>query len=143
MLHPRLLALGLLTLATTLALADSNSPVGNWKNISDKTNKPEAIIQIWEESGELHGKLIKLFDQKETLCKACKDDKKDKPLIGLEILWGLKKDGQEWEGGKILDPDNGTIYSAKLALIEGGQKLKVRGFLGFSLFGRSQIWVRD
>ena len=139
----RPLLASLLALAISPAFADANSPIGNWKNISDKTNKPEAIIQIWEENGELKGKLTKLFESKETLCTACKGDKKNKPLIGLEVIWGVKKDGDEWAGGKIMDPDNGDIYSVKLALADGGQKLKVRGYMGFSLLGRTQTWVRE
>ncbi|MGQ5524859.1 DUF2147 domain-containing protein [Chitinimonas sp. PSY-7] len=134
----------LLMLAAFPALAtEATSPVGFWKNISDKTNKAEAIIQIWEENGELHGKLAKIFDPKEATCTACKGSKKDKPLIGLEIIWGVKKNGDEWTGGEILDPSSGDIYSVKMSLAEQGQQLKVRGFLGISLFGRTQTWLRD
>ncbi|HEY9103743.1 DUF2147 domain-containing protein [Chitinimonas sp.] len=135
---PSLMALGM-----AAAQADALSPVGNWKNISDKTKKVEAVIQIWEEGGEYKGKLVKLFDSKETTCSACKGDKQNKPLLGLEIIWGVKKDGDEWNGGKILDPNSGDIYSVKMSLAEGGQQLKVRGFMGFSLLGRTQIWLRD
>ncbi|QDQ24889.1 DUF2147 domain-containing protein [Chitinimonas arctica] len=133
----------LLAVTSCMALADASSPVGNWMNISDKTKKAEAVIQIWEEKGELHGKLTKLLDSKDTLCTSCKDERKNKPLIGLEIIWGVKKDGDIWSGGKILDPDSGDIYSVKMELADGGQKLKVRGFMGFSLLGRTQTWVRE
>ncbi|QNM97967.1 DUF2147 domain-containing protein [Chitinimonas koreensis] len=138
----RPLLAGLVALAATAALADA-TPVGTWKNVSDKTGKPEALIQIWDEGGVLHGKLVKLFDSKDTLCTKCKGDKKNKPLIGLEIIWGVKQDGDEWNGGKILDPDNGDIYSVKMETADGGQKLKVRGFMGFSLLGRTQTWLRE
>ncbi|PHV10778.1 DUF2147 domain-containing protein [Chitinimonas sp. BJB300] len=138
-----ILAFGLLLLDTGPVLADVNSPVGSWKNISDKTKKVEAVIQIWEENGELHGKLTKLFESKETNCTACKGDKQNKPLLGLEIIWGVRKNGDEWTGGEILDPSSGDIYSVKMRLAEQGQQLKVRGFLGISLFGRTQTWLRD
>ncbi|WP_269532101.1 DUF2147 domain-containing protein [Chitinimonas sp. BJYL2] len=131
----------LLALTAPLALADS--PVGIWKNVSDKTGKVEALIEISDVKGELRGKLVKLMDPKETVCKECPGDKKNAPLMGLEIIWGVKKDGDEWAGGKILDPNNGKIYSVKMALLEAGKKLEVRGFLGFSLLGRSQVWHRD
>jgi uncharacterized protein (DUF2147 family) len=123
--------------------ADANSPVGLWKNVSDKTGKPEAIIQIWEEGGELKGKLVKLFDPKNTICTACPDQKKDKPLIGLEIIWGVHHDGDVWDGGRILDPDSGDVYKVKMSLTDAGQKLNVRGFIGFSLLGRTQTWLRE
>lgn len=136
------LAAGLILSAGT-AYADSQSPVGNWKNISDKTGKTEAIIQIWEENGELRGKLSRLFEPKETVCSACKGDKQNKPLLGMEIIWGVKRKGEEWGGGKILDPNSGDIYSVKMSLAEGGRQLKVRGFMGFALLGRTQTWLRE
>ncbi|GAB3245980.1 DUF2147 domain-containing protein [Chitinimonas naiadis] len=139
----RLLLPSLFAIAVNMAQADTNSPVGSWKNISDKTKKVEAVIQIWEEGGELKGKLVKLFDPKENICSACKGEKKNKPLVGLEIIWGVKKDGDEWNGGKILDPDSGDVYSVKMQMAEGGQQLKVRGFMGFALLGRTQTWLRD
>ena len=136
-------AFGALLLGLSAHAADANSPVGFWKNVSDKTGKAEAIIQIWEEGGELKGKLVKLFDPKDTVCSACRDDKKNKPLVGLEIIWGVHRDGDAWDGGRILDPDSGDIYKVKMSLAEAGQKLNVRGFIGFSLLGRTQTWVRE
>ena len=63
--------------------------------------------------------------------------------MGMTILWGLTKQGEEYRGGEILDPENGEIYRARIKLIDNGQKLDVRGFIGVSLFGRSQIWLRE
>ena len=132
-----------LTLGMPARAADSGSPVGYWMNVSDKTGKAEGVIQIWEDKGEYHGKLVKLFDPKDTVCTKCEDDKKNKPLIGLEIIWGVHRDGDLWDGGKILDPDSGEIYRVKLEMADGGQKLKVRGFIGFALLGRTQTWTRE
>ena len=73
----------------------------------------------------------------------CDGDRKGKPVNGMTILWGLKKDGDSWANGKILDPHNGKVYSAKMKLVEGGRKLEVRGFLGVSLLGRTQVWERQ
>ncbi|MBV8657715.1 MAG: DUF2147 domain-containing protein [Burkholderiales bacterium] len=141
---PRLAALaGALMMMLPAHAADADSPIGYWRNVSDKTGKVEAIIQIWEERGEYKGKLIKLFESKDTVCSHCHDDKKDKPLIGLEIIWGVHQDGDEWNGGRILDPESGDVYKVKMTMADGGQKLNVRGFIGFSLLGRTQTWLRD
>jgi uncharacterized protein (DUF2147 family) len=121
------------------------SPVGTWNTIDDKTKEIKSEIVIAEAAGVLSGKISKLLrkdaDQK-ALCTECSDDRKDKPLIGLEIIRGAKKaEGKDvWESGKILDPENGKNYTLRLTPIEGGKKLEVRG----SVFGigRTQTWVR-
>ena len=121
------------------------SPVGTWNTIEDKTKEIKSEIVIAEAAGVLSGKISKLLrkeaDQK-ALCTECSDDRKDKPLIGLEIIRGAKKaEGKDvWESGKILDPENGKNYTLRLTPIEGGKKLEVRG----SVFGigRTQTWVR-
>jgi uncharacterized protein (DUF2147 family) len=77
------------------------------------------------------------------VCDKCEGAKKGQPIVGLVFLEGLKKNGDEYEGGQILDPETGTVYSSKAKLIEGGKKLEVRGFVGVSLIGRSQTWVRE
>jgi uncharacterized protein (DUF2147 family) len=120
-----------------------DSPIGNWKNISDKTGKVEAIIQIYQDGSELKGRILTLFDPPEPNCTKCRGPLKNKPLLGMSILYGLKQDGSEWNGGKILDPNDGDEYNVKMELADGGKKLKVRGFIGFSLFGRTQTWLRD
>jgi len=128
-------------------LADTSSPAGVWKSIDDKTKKERSIIRITEVNGEFNGVVEKLFDQPGDdpahLCKECKGERKDKPIIGMTILWGLKKDGDIWAGGEILDPDNGKTYRCKMTLSEDGKSLNVRGFIGISLIGRSQIWWRE
>lgn len=121
-----------------------SSPVGFWQTIDDKTNEPKAIVEIKETNGVLSGNIVKTFAKSgdKVTCDACPGDKKDKPYVGMEIIWDLKKDDDEYTGGSILDPKNGKIYKAKMTLAEGGQKLKVRGFIGFSLLGRTQVWNR-
>jgi uncharacterized protein (DUF2147 family) len=121
----------------------AQTPVGVWKNIDDVTGEAKAHIQIYEENGVLYGKIIKLLKKEEPnpKCTKCPGNFKDQPIEGLQIMWGLKKDGNEYTGGKILDPKTGNIYSCKIELLEPN-KLKVRGFLGFSVLGRTQYWYR-
>ena len=120
------------------------SPVGYWKTIDDSTNEPRAIVEIKDIDGKLFGTIIKTFPKEgdKTECTECPGDKKNKPIVGLEIIWDLKKDGDEWNSGHILDPKNGKTYKAKMSLQDGGEKLKVRGFIGFSLLGRTQTWLK-
>ena len=121
------------------------TPVGNWHTIDDKTGELKSLIQVTETNGVLSGRVDKLLrkeaDQK-GLCKECTDDRKDKPMLGLEIIRGAKKaaDKEVWEGGKILDPENGKEYTLRMTPIEAGKKLEVRGSIAF--FGRTQTWVR-
>ena len=113
----------------------------------DKSGKPKSIVAIAEEDGKLVGTVEKLLDppkdDPEPRCKKCEGDRKDQPILGMKILWGMKKDGSGWSGGRILDPDNGKTYRCNLALADGGKKLDVRGFIGIALIGRTQTWVRE
>ncbi len=143
MLQRTLFAAAALT-ASSIAYAQM-SPVGTWNTIDDVTKMIKSEIVVTETAGVLSGKVTKLLrkdvDQK-AICKECSDDRKDKPLIGLEIIRGAKKaDGKDvWEDGKILDPENGKNYTLRLTPIEGGKKLEVRGAV-FGI-GRTQTWVR-
>ena len=136
----------ILMFASSLVTA-AGSPVGVWRSIDDKTKQERSIIRITEVNGELKGVVEKIFDQPGDdpahLCKECKGERKDKPIIGMPILWGLKKDGDAWAGGEIFDPKNGKIYRCKITLAEDGKSLNVRGFIGISLIGRSQTWLRQ
>lgn len=127
--------------------ADLNSPVGKWKTIDDETKLPKSIVEVSEVDGKLQGKIVQLFRKPEEdqnpKCDKCEDHRKDQPIIGMTIFEGLTKDDGVWSGGKILDPKKGKLYSVKMELIEEGKKLKVRGFIGFSLLGRTQIWERQ
>ena len=135
------------TLALSPAWADEASPVGLWKNIDDVSGKPKALIRITESNGVLQGRLEKLFrppeQEQNPLCDKCQGLNKDKPILGLLFMWGLKKNGEEYTGGEILDPDNGKIYKSKMRLMDGGKTLNVRGYVGVPMFGRSQVWLRQ
>lgn len=129
---------------TPLALAQATSPVGLWKSIDDETKQPKALIRIAEQGGVLVGKIEKILtDKADAVCDLCPDDRKGKPVQGMTILTGLKKDGDEWTGGEVLDPNNGKIYKAKAKLVDGGRKLDLRGFIGVALLGRTQTWLRE
>jgi uncharacterized protein (DUF2147 family) len=129
------------------AWADDASPVGLWKNIDDVSGKPKALIRISENKGELEGRIEKLFrapgEDQNPKCDHCEGVNRDQPILGMVIMSGLKKSGGEYSGGAILDPDNGKVYKSKLTLVEGGKKVKVRGYIGIPLLGRSQLWVRQ
>jgi uncharacterized protein (DUF2147 family) len=129
-----------------LVLAQASTPVGLWKTIDDATGKERSYVRIVEVNGELQGKVEKLFDfpgdDPEHLCDKCKGDRKDQPVIGMTILWGLKDEGKVWKGGEILDPDNGKTYRCKMTVSKNGQELDVRGYIGISLIGRTQTWLR-
>ncbi len=135
--------------ALVLAQAPStqNTPVGTWRTIDDKTGKVKSIVEIYPSAdGSLSGKVLKVLDSDQgpnPICDECKGANHNKPIAGMVIAWGLRHEGDTWDSGKILDPKNGKIYSAKMTPIENGRKLQVRGYLGFSLLGRTQIWVRD
>lgn len=129
------------------AWAQNASPVGAWKTIDDKTGKPKALVRISEEGGVLTGKIEKLFrpaDQDQNpKCVNCSDARKDQPIIGMTILSGLKKDGNEYTGGEILDPQEGKTYKTKAKLTDNGNKLEVRGYIGVPMLGRTQTWQRE
>ena len=132
--------------ARAITVAIDSSPVGMWKTLDDKTGEARSLIKVWTEKGELLGRIEKLYqkpgENPNPLCDKCSDENKDKPIIGMKVMWGLKKDGDEWNGGHILDPDDGKIYKCKVQVVDGGKKLEVRGFIGFALIGRTQTWVR-
>ena len=146
------LAFGLLLGAGAVSATDTSTPVGTWKQVDDVTGKVKSIIQISESNGELQGKVMQLLnrspeaiarDGEHPKCEKCDGVRKDQPIEGMTILWGVSKDGDVWDGGKILDPKNGKIYKVKLTLEDGGQKLDVHGYIGFALLGRSQTWERQ
>jgi uncharacterized protein (DUF2147 family) len=121
------------------------SPVGLWQTIDDKDGTVKSEIRIVENAGVVSGKVEKILDTKakpDDKCVECTDERKDQPILGMEILRGLKKtEGKDvWEGGNVLDPKNGKIYKATVTPIEGGKKLQMRGYIGF--FYRTQIWNR-
>jgi uncharacterized protein (DUF2147 family) len=154
LLHPFIRSFhGLLVLGITLivlqatAYAAELSPIGLWKTIDDNTGRPRGFVRITEINGQYEGKVEKIFpkpgEPANPKCEKCEGNRRDQPVIGMTILWGLTKQGDEYQGGEILDPENGKVYRARMRFLEGGTKLDVRGFIGTPLFGRSQIWIRD
>ena len=138
-----------LLIAAGLAVAGAQAqmtPLGLWHSIDDKTGEPKGEIRIADVGGGvLNGKLersLKKDSKPDDKCDKCLDERKDKPMVGLELIRGAKKaEGKDiWEGGKILDPENGKEYTLRLTPIDGGKKLEVRGYIGF--FFRNQNWVR-
>jgi uncharacterized protein (DUF2147 family) len=132
-----------LSLASSVAMAQM-TPEGLWRNVDDKTGEAKAEIRIAAtSSGALNGKVEKALTQSsEPNCSLCTDDRKDKPKLGMEIIRGAKKSdgGVVWEGGKILDPENGKEYTLRMTPLEDGKKLQIRGYIG--PFYRTQIWTR-
>ena len=133
-------------LAAPWLAADTASPLGLWRTIDDETGKARSFVRISEEGGVLSGRVERIVDPKrqDAVCEKCKDDRQGQRVLGMEIIRDVRADddGDSWEGGEILDPTKGKTYRVKLDLEDNGQKLKVRGFVGVSLFGRTQVWER-
>ncbi len=127
--------------------ADRDSPVGLWRTVDDKSGKERSLVRVSETNGQLQITIEKLFrepgEETNPLCDKCPGEKKNKPVTGMQIGSGLKKAGEVWSGGEILDPENGKTYKCKVWLEDKGNKLHVRGFIGVSLLGRTQVWVRE
>jgi len=145
----RTVALGLaLAFASSLAAAQAASPAGLWKTVDDKTKKEKSLVRIVETNGVYTGKVEKVIDPdapKDAVCKDCTDDRKDQPVVGMTIIRNMKQsygDKAVFEGGDVLDPNNGKVYKAKLKLIDNGSKLEVRGYIGLPMLGRTQTWQR-
>lgn len=137
----------LVTLALGNVYAQTSDPaIGVWKTIDDKTNQPASLIKIEQVNGVLEGTIIKTFPRPNETplvnCNLCKDDRKDKPIVGMKIMTDLKQDqAGVWSGGKILDPKDGEVYKVKIAT-EDGKKMDVRGYIGVPLLGRTQVWYK-
>ncbi len=137
--------LALIALAAVPAFAQM-TPIGTWQSIDDETAKPKALLRITQRpDGALSGRIEKLLTPPpvpDPVCIFCSDDRKDQPIVGLEIIRGGRQvEGRAiWEDGRILDPENGTIYALRLTPVEQGAKLKVRG--SFGPFSRTQTWLR-
>ena len=121
------------------------SPVGRWHTVDDKTGEVKSEINVIENAGVITGSVSKLLRKdakQDDVCDKCTDDRKDKAILGLQIIRGAKKaEGKDvWEEGKILDPENGKNYTLRMTPVDGGKKLEVRGLIG--PFGRTQTWVR-
>ncbi|EHR69405.1 hypothetical protein BurJ1DRAFT_0522 [Burkholderiales bacterium JOSHI_001] len=133
-----------LTLVSSWAAAQA-TPTGLWKTIDDETKQEKSLVRITEAGGVFSGKIEKVFDasKQDAKCDKCSDERKDKPVLGMTVLRNLKQNAEDkevWDGGDILDPNNGKVYKARLKPIEGGKKLQMRGYMG--PFFRTQVWVR-
>ena len=122
---------------------NSQSIVGKWKTIDDETGEAKSIVELFLKSGKMYAKVVEVLDvaNKNSLCQKCSGEDKNKPILGLTIIKGLSKEGAEYTSGEILDPKNGKLYKCAISL-ESKDKLKVRGYIGFSLLGRTQYWHR-
>lgn len=123
--------------------ANSQTVFGKWKTFDDTTGDAKSIVEITERNGKVYGKVIKLLNPKMTniKCKDCPGADKDKPVVGIEVLKGLSKNGDKYDDGKIMDPSSGKIYKCNIQL-DGKNTLKVRGYIGFAALGRTQTWQR-
>ena len=133
-------------LLSASAYAADMTPAGTWKTIDDKTGQAKSIIEIAEQNGELTGKVKQVLQSDQgpnPICKDCEGERKDQPVTGMTILWGMKKDGAEYGGGRLLDVETGKEVRGKLKLIEGGKKLEVRGYVGLPMAGRTSTWTRE
>jgi uncharacterized protein (DUF2147 family) len=128
------------------AAATAASPVGMWKTIDDDTHEAQAIVEITDSGGILTGRIVKLFrkpgEDRNPHCKKCEGERHNAPVIGMTIITNMHRDGDVWDGGEILDPDEGKTYRCKMRVADDGN-LEVRGFIGISLLGRTQIWERE
>lgn len=137
-------ALGLAA-AATVAHAQA-TPTGLWKTIDDETKQEKSLVRISEAGGVFSGKIEKLLDpaKQAAVCDQCSDERKGQPVLGMTIVKGVKAGSEpgRFEGGEILDPNNGKTYKVRLTPTDGGKKLEVRGYIGTPLLGRTQTWTR-
>lgn len=136
----------LFTLVQSAAWAQA-TPAGLWKTIDDETKAERSLVRVSDNGGVFSAKIEKLLDptKQDAKCDKCTDDRKDKPIVGMTIVKNVKQnDGDKglWDGGEILDPNNGKTYKVRLKPVDGGKSLEVRGYIGAPLLGRTQTWVR-
>ncbi len=132
-------------LAWLPAVAQPSTPAGTWKTISDRTGKATSYVRIDEVDGRFDGTVVGLIDppKPNPLCDLCSGTRKGRPVLGMTILRGVRAEGDgSWGGGDILDPQSGKTYRVRLTLRDGGQRLRVRGYIGIPLLGRTQTWIR-
>lgn len=136
----------ILSLMFSYTMSFSQTVVGKWTTIDDKTGKEKSTVELYKYESQLYGKITYLFPregrEENPKCTLCTDDRKDKPLVGLQIVRNLKWDGETWYGGTIVDPENGKSYKVKMWITKDApDKLNVRGYIG--PFYRTQTWIRD
>lgn len=140
------LFLGLMVSGLGAQAQTALSPVGLWKTIDDETRTEKSLVRITEAGGAIVGRIEKLLEpgKQEARCEKCTDARKDQPVLGMTIINSVKpnEDRTQWEGGEILDPNNGKTYKVRLKPVESGQRMEVRGYIGAPILGRTQVWVR-
>ena len=139
--------IALALVAAVGSVSAQSTPVGVWKTVDDKTQTEKAQIRITEAGGVYSAKIEKLLaaDAKpDAVCDKCGDDRKDKRIVGMEIMRGVKRSDSEntWDGGTILDAAEGKVYKVRLQTADGGKRLEVRGYVGMPMMGRTQTWIR-
>ncbi|AFL81854.1 hypothetical protein Aeqsu_2394 [Aequorivita sublithincola DSM 14238] len=129
--------------ALTVMTAVAQDVTGKWKTIDDETGEAKSVVEIYKENGKIYGKVVEIFDasKRDRTCTECSGSDKNKSIMGLVIIKGLEKDGDEYNDGTITDPTNGKVYKCYIEL-DGPNTLDVRGYIGFSLLGRTQTWKR-
>ncbi len=138
------LILSIALTAITAFSVNAQTVFGKWKNMDEDTGKINSIVEVYKKDGKAYAKIIELTDKdrQEAVCDKCEGDRKNKPILGMEILSGLKQDGDEWNDGEILDPKTGKVYGCYIKL-KNPNKLKVKGHLkGFSFIGKTVYWIR-
>jgi len=137
---------GLLLAGASAAALAQATPAGLWMTIDDESRQEKSLVRIVDSGGVLSGRIEKLLDagKQDARCDKCTDSRKDQPVTGMTILEGVKKNADEawWDGGSILDPNNGKTYKVRLTPKDGGKSLEVRGYIGMPLLGRTQTWQR-
>ena len=128
------------------AAAQAATPAGLWKTYSDRTGQADGLVRITEANGELEGMVEKVFSppaaSANPLCEECRGELHNQPIVGMKILRRMRREGDGYSGGEILDPDEGRVYRCTLRMVDAGRKLEVRGYVGIALFGRTQVWDR-
>lgn len=134
---------GLVVFFAMIFNVQSQSILGKWKTVDDETGRAKSIVEIYEKGGKLYGKIVEILraEHKKDVCGKCDGADKNKPILGMVIIKGLQKDDSEYNGGTILDPENGKKYKCYI-ILESPDRLKLRGYIGVSIIGRTQYWTR-
>lgn len=134
---------GLVVFFAIIFNAQSQSVLGKWKTVDDETGEAKSIVEVYEKGGKIYGKVVEILraEHKKDVCSKCEGADKNKPILGMVIISGLKKEDSEYNGGTVLDPENGKKYKCYITL-ESPDKLKLRGYIGLSIMGRTQYWTR-
>jgi uncharacterized protein (DUF2147 family) len=144
----RIAACAALILASAATVsAQPATPAGRWRTIDDKTGDAKSIVRIVVEGDHLSGTVEEVFappaPSKHPLCEKCAGPQKNQPIVGMRVIWDFTKDGDRYAGGRLLDPESGKIYKGTIRMTDNGQRLQVRGYIGFSALGRTQTWRRS